>query len=168
MRVEMWFDYNKESFETILNLEEALNTFVHAKKVEVFFRSLPKSDENYSYHETFQYGRKKGLGLSYLNAIFNIYFLESDLLESLDALTNGFDLNQNDLSLSLAEKKVRHIVLNQLEHATLQKINDAPTITFSHGFKLFGIKTAQEIKDVLIKMYEKDTGIEYCEENCER
>ncbi|WP_162146911.1 hypothetical protein [Acholeplasma granularum] len=169
MRVELWFDFNKDTLETLTNLDEAINCFYHKSKVDVLFRSLPQSESNYLFHEAFQYGRRKGLGCNYLKTIFEIYFSNSDLLSSIDTKLNHFNLNLADLKSNLLHEKSKKIVLNQLEHAHLQKISVAPTITFSHGFRLIGKKDINEIKKTLVMMYEKDSGIKYCiEEDCER
>ncbi len=169
MRVEMWFDFNKDSYETLINLEQAIGLFYHAKKVDVLFRSLPLVDSNYVFHEAFQYGRKKGLGFEYLKSIFEIYFSNQNLLGSCHKLALTYGIEYKDLEHNLMDHKTHKIVCNQIEHATLQKIDMTPTITFSHGFRLQDLSTIEEIKLMLIKMYEKDSGIKYCiEEDCER
>lgn len=165
----MWFDFNKDSYDTLINLNKAFNLFYHAKKVDVLFRSLPLVESNYVFHEAFQYGRKKGLGFEYLKAIFEIYFSNKNLLKCIHDLSVTFGLNEIDFKDNLLEHKTNKIVCNQIEHGTLQKIIATPTITLSHGFKLQGNTTVDEIKIMLIKMYEKDSGIKYCiEEDCER
>lgn len=168
MRVEFWFDFNNESYETLKAFEMAYKDFYHKDKVDVFFRSLPKVEPNYIFHDCYQYGRRKKQGIKYLLEIFEIYQSNQNLLTSVDRLGKFF-IDTNELKADLLNQNCRKFVLNQLEHAELQKIAETPTLAFTHGLRLSGKVTKEDILDTFIKMYEKDTGIKYCiEEDCER
>jgi len=169
MRVEIWFDFNKTSLEVINNLDNAFKRFKYASDCDVLFRSLPQSEAHFKYHELFQYGRKKGLKHNYLCAIFNIYKNNLELMTSLDSQIGHFGLDINDVKNNLLNHGSLRVVKNQLEHASLQKITIAPTLTFTHGFRLAGLVSVNDIEETLIQMYEKDSGIKYCiDDDCER
>lgn len=169
MRVEIWFDFNQESLEVINNLNNAFERFKHSKDVDILFRSLPQKEEHFKYHEIFQYGRKKGLKHSYLCTVFDLFKSKTDLTTGLESRLSPYHVDIKDLQTNLKDHKSLRIVKNQLEHAALQKIDTAPTLTFTHGFRLVGVSSISDIEQTLIKMYEKDSGIKYCiEEDCER
>ncbi len=169
MRVEIWFDFNKDSLEVINNLNNAFKRFKYAKDVDVLFRSFPQKETNFPYHELFQYGRKKGLRHPYLCDIFEIYQHQLDLVGSIETKLAHYGLDIEDAKMNLLNHGTLKIVKNQLEHAGLQKITVAPTLTFTHGFRLVGVSSIKDIEKTLIQMYEKDSGIKYCiEEDCER
>ncbi len=169
MRVEIWFDFNKDSLEVINNFNNAFERFKFASDIDVLFRSLPKVETNFKYHELFQYGRKKGFKHAYLCDVFKVYNARGEMMNALDGLSKIYPLNMEDLKHSLDKHQSLKIVKNQIEHATLQKIDVAPTLTFTHGFRLVGLSSIADIEATLIKMYEKDSGIKYCiEEDCER
>jgi predicted DsbA family dithiol-disulfide isomerase len=165
----MWFDFNQTSLEVINNFNNAFERFKFASDIDVLFRSLPKAEINFKYHELFQYGRKKGFKHAYLCDVFKIYTASNDFNQSLEQLLKSYPLKLDDLKQNLEKHQSLKIVKNQMEHAALQKIDVAPTLTFTHGFRLVGLSSIAEIEATLIKMYEKDSGIKYCiEEDCER
>lgn len=169
MRVEIWFDFNKDSLEVINNLNNAFERFKFSDEIDVLFRSLPQSEPHFKYHELFQYGRRKGLKHAYLCSIFKIYTSELDFLTSIDSHLADFGLDLAAVKQNLLNHDSLRIVKNQLEHAALQKITTAPTLTFTHGLRLDGLSSIADIEKTLIQMYEKDSGIKYCiEEDCER
>lgn len=169
MRVEIWFDFNENSLEVIKNFNNAFERFKFASDIDVLFRSLPKVETNFKYHELFQYGRKKGFKHAYLCSVFSLFNKGGEFNEHIRELTLDYPLKLDDLKQNLEKKQSLKIVKNQIEHAALQKIDVAPTLTFTHGFRLVGVSSIAEIESTLIKMYEKDSGIKYCiEEDCER
>lgn len=164
MRIDLWFDFNDETSQVIKNLEEAISTFANKSLVRVNYRSFTKSSDTF-YHELYQYGRRNKVKEGFLNSIFKLNKISS---RSISSLFETFNLNENDFKEKHDALQLVKIVNAHNEHATLQKIKTAPTITFSHGFRLTGLVSTDEIKDKLILMYEKESGIEYCEEDCER
>lgn len=169
MRIEIWFDFNQDSLEVIQNMNNAIKRFRYASDVDVLFRSLPQKEANFPFHELFQYGRKKGLKHDYLCSIFKIYEQNIEIMAGIDSQLGHYGLDMDDVKNNLLNHQSLRIVKNQLEHASLQKIDTAPTLTFTHGFRLIGLSSISDIETTLIKMYEKDSGIKYCiEEDCER
>src|SRR5690554_6332412 len=112
MRVEIWFDFNKDSFEVINNLNNAFGRFKFASDVDVLFRSLPLKDEHFKYHELFQYGRKKGLKHVYLCSIFDMYKHKLDLMTQMDAQLGHYGLDLEDAKNNLLNQRTLRIVKN--------------------------------------------------------
>ncbi|MBN3490090.1 hypothetical protein JV173_01040 [Acholeplasma equirhinis] len=169
MRIDFWFDFNKDSYQTLINLNDALDSFRHQADVSVFYRSSVKDEKNFYLHAIYHYGRKKELDKSFMIKLFELAILEKSKEEIIAVLSVTYQLNLKDLSLAPLDEKYKKIVLNQMEHAALNKINITPTLTFSHGLRLTGLNNKDEIKNVLIAMYEKEMGIEYCDSgDCER
>lgn len=165
MKVDVWFDYNDESFVMIQNLNQALNTFQYKEDVKVVYRSFIKKDDKF-YHELFHYGRKKQLGLEYLCDCFSLYKKGNN---SYDDLFKKYNLSLEEFLESKNHGKLNKIICNHVEHADLMNLKIAPTLTFSYGYRIEGLADQHSIKDTLIKMYEKESGIEYCEgDDCER
>jgi len=169
MRVDFWFDFNSESFEMLKRFNEVYNNFNKHELISVFYRSNPTNLNQTRLHEIYHFGRKKSLS----NTFF--YDLLKQSTEYLDASVMIFELakkykfNQQELVDALNNKTYQKIIFNQKEHAYLNKIQETPTLTFSHGFRVAGLNSNDVIKEAMIKMYEAELGIEYCEgENCER
>lgn len=168
MKLDFWFDFNKECSQTIKNLNEAIVSFKNKDELSVSYRSICKNDNSTKFHETYQFLKKKGYGFELLSLLLDLYQKDLTIEDAINELLNHFNFEKDELIHNLNESKSKKVILNHMEHASLQKINEVPTITMSHGIRLKGMQTKDEIKNALINMYEIDSGIEYCEENCER
>ena len=169
MKVDFWFDFNIESFEMLNRFNEVYKNFNHHELISVFYRSNPDNLNQTRLHEIYHFGRKKSLPNTFFYDLLkqSTEFLDDSVMILELAKKHLFD--PQDLIDALNNKTYQKIVLNQKEHATLNKIQENPTLTFSHGFRVAGLKSIESIKDAMIQMYEAELGIEYCEgENCER
>ncbi len=164
MRIDFYFDFNNDNYDMINNLKEALSSFVHKEDITLTFRSYPLDNENYYFHNLYHYGRKKDLDINYLLDLYNLYFKKLNLEE----LITKYNLNDKEINDINENKTYYKVIKNQHEYAGLLNITKLPSINLSHGFKLRGVNSPDTIKDTLILMYEKDSGIEYCEDDCDR
>ncbi|WP_162163975.1 hypothetical protein [Acholeplasma hippikon] len=167
MKLDFWFDFNCDSYESLKSFKEAFDSFKNKDEVTVSFRSINFNDST-KFHETYQFLKKKGLKLEVLLDLFCDYMHKVSINEAIKNISDKYQVSLDELVLNLETEKSKKVINNHMEHASLQKINQVPTITMSHGYKLVGVLSKEEIKETLIQMYEKDAGIEYCEENCER
>lgn len=169
MRVEIWLDFNQETKDTIQSFLQALETFTYKDKVLLSYRSKPDNDKNYLYHELMQYGRKKSVTTPLVLALLDLKLKQSSQQDILENLNSKFGFDITDMQEALANKSYHNIVLNHLEHANLKRITQTPCIQMMHGITLSGKSTQDDIKQGLIKMYEKESKTDYCEgEDCPR
>lgn len=168
LRLNVYFDFNIPNYNTIRNINQALNSFVHKDKVNLTFRSYPLNSDTHLYHQIYHFGRKEGLGIIFLLDIFDLCFDKTNLDGKLFNLSIKYNFDIDKLDEVINTNKYLNIIKNQQEYAGLLNVKIIPSLIFSHGFKLEGECTQKEIKDTLIKVYEKDSGIEYCEDDCDR
>src|SRR5690554_6199685 len=98
LRLDVYFDFNIPTYNTLRYLYRALNSFVHKEKVNLTFRSYPLNSETHLYHQIYHFGRKEGLGILFLLDIFNLCFDKTDLNSKLFNLSikYNFDLEKLD------------------------------------------------------------------------
>jgi hypothetical protein len=165
MRINVWFDFTEANLLMIQRLDEVLASFTNHHLIEVFYRSYPQGHQTHAFHALYQMGRKKGFKNSFIFDLFTCYLngLSSD--ETILTLKSGYPIDEE----AMIDETYLKIVYNQMEHGRLHKIKETPSMSLSHGFRVTGKISADHLKAVLIQMYEKELGIEYCEEDdCQR